>query len=140
VIDLDMTNQHQHRVLWHILDRTFNPDQGPPAMLSDYESDLAAQTTLRDKLHVAKIYGGMPWVMAAIHVAGVGKLSSMSPEQAARVFAIPLPPATIDVFVTAEFLHDWREYLYRDGPPPTALLCRDEGERWLCGIVDMVRS
>ena len=59
-------------------------------MLSDYESDLAAQTTLRDKLHVAKIYGGMPWVMAAIHVAGVGKLSSMSPEQAARVFAIPL--------------------------------------------------
>ena len=106
----------------------------------DYDADLTQATTLRDKLKIAQIYGGMPWTMAAIQVAGCGVLSRMSPAQAEAVFALPLPPPGVDSFITAAFLHDWREYFYHDGPPPTALMCRDEGERWLCGIVDMVRS
>jgi hypothetical protein len=107
---------------------------------SEYQSDLAAAPTLKEKLHVCKIYGGMPWLMAALRVANVNRLADMTPAQAARVLAIPLPPRGVDTNITAGFFHDMHEFLYEDGPPPAALDRRSDADLWLCSLVSQVRA
>jgi hypothetical protein len=107
---------------------------------SEYQADLAAAPTLKEKLVVCKIFGGMPWLAAALRVANVNKLSDMTPPQAARVLAIPLPPEGVDIEITAKFFHDMHEFLYEDGPPPAALDRRTEADLWLCGLVSKVRK
>jgi hypothetical protein len=106
----------------------------------DFITDMKANpNTLRNRLNMAKLRGGIPWVMAALFVGECCRLSDLPPGSAEEVLAIPPPPPDIDAHATHVFLHAWRLYQKGEGPEPEAMRRRTDADLWLASLVSDVR-